>query len=108
MPLNSDSGPRTGDLWLELLQRRKYPMLSRKSAAALRRSDGLSLKMPLAEIWEKSLEQSRNKTVQQILVFAGDDHLKDGNATSAEFRDYLAHIEAKTGCDEIPVDKHLI
>ncbi len=77
-------------------------MLSRKSAAALRRSDGLKLKMPLAEIWEKSPEQSRNKTVQQILVFAGNNQPRDGKATWAECRDYLAHIEAKTECDEIP------
>ena len=48
--------------------------------------------MPLVEIWKKTPEQLRGKTIQQILVFAGDGHLKDGNPTSVEFREFLAHI----------------
>ena len=48
--------------------------------------------MPLVEIWKKTPDQLRGKSIQQILAFAGDGRLKDGNATSAEFREYLAHI----------------
>ncbi len=51
--------------------------------------------MPLVEIWKKTPEQIRGKTIQQILVFAGDGRLKDGNSTSAEFREYLAHIPSE-------------
>lgn len=48
--------------------------------------------MALADIWRKSPEQLRGKTVQQVLAFAGNGQLRDGNGTSAEFRDYLAGI----------------
>jgi hypothetical protein len=51
--------------------------------------------MPLVEIWKKSPEQLRGKTIQQVLVFAGDGRLKDGNSTSAEFREFLAHVPSE-------------
>jgi hypothetical protein len=52
----------------------------------------LRLSMPLVDIWKSSPEQIRNKTVQQLLIFAGDGKLRDGNETSIEFRQFLAHI----------------
>jgi hypothetical protein len=51
--------------------------------------------MPLVEIWEKTPEQLQEKTIQQVLVFAGDGRLKDGNSTSVEFREFLAHIPSE-------------
>lgn len=52
--------------------------------------------MALVDIWKSSPEQLEGKTVQQILSFAGDGSLKDGNATSEEFRTYLAHVPSDT------------
>jgi hypothetical protein len=48
--------------------------------------------MALVDLWKSSPEQIEGKTVQQLLAFAGDGHLRDGNQTSAEFRSFLAHI----------------
>jgi hypothetical protein len=48
--------------------------------------------MSLVDIWKKTPEQIRGKSIQQVLAFAGDGRLKDGNETSIEFREYLAHI----------------
>lgn len=51
--------------------------------------------MPLVEIWKKTPEQLRGKTIQQVLAFAGDGKLKDGNPTSFEFREFLAHVPSE-------------
>jgi len=48
--------------------------------------------MPLVELWKKTPEQFHGKTIQQVLGFAGDGRLKDGNSTSVEFREFLAHL----------------
>lgn len=48
--------------------------------------------MALIDIWKKSREQIENKTVQQIISFAGGGKLRDGNDTSEEFRNLLSHI----------------
>jgi hypothetical protein len=48
--------------------------------------------MSLVDIWKSSPEQIKGKTIQQLLAFAGDGHLRDGNETSDEFRSFLAHI----------------
>ena len=48
--------------------------------------------MSLADLWNKSKAELGNKTVQQIIGFAGDGNLKDGSATSDEFRAFLADI----------------
>jgi hypothetical protein len=48
--------------------------------------------MPLVDLWKSSPDQIRGKTVQQLLMFAGDGKLRDGNETSAEFRQFLGHI----------------
>jgi hypothetical protein len=48
--------------------------------------------MSLADLWNKSKAELGNKTVQQIIGFAGDGNLKDGSATSGEFRAFLGII----------------
>jgi hypothetical protein len=48
--------------------------------------------MALTDIWKKTPEQLLGKTVQQVLAFAGNGQLRDGNGTSSEFREYLASI----------------
>jgi hypothetical protein len=48
--------------------------------------------MALVDLWKSSPEQIRGKTVQQLLGFAGDGKLRDGKATSAEFREFLGHV----------------
>ena len=48
--------------------------------------------MPLVDIWKSTPDQIQNKSIQQLLMFAGDGRLRDGNETSKEFRDFLAHI----------------
>jgi hypothetical protein len=48
--------------------------------------------MSLVDVWKKMPETLQGKTVQQVLGLAGDGRLKDGNSTSIEFREYLAHI----------------
>ncbi|MDQ8184291.1 hypothetical protein [Pelagicoccus sp. SDUM812002] len=52
--------------------------------------------MALVDIWKSSPEQLKGKTVQQILSFAGNGTLRDGNETSEEFRTYLAHVTSST------------
>jgi hypothetical protein len=48
--------------------------------------------MALVDLWKSSPEQIKGKTIQQLLTFAGDGHLRDGNETSDELRSFLAHI----------------
>jgi hypothetical protein len=48
--------------------------------------------MPLVDIWKATPDQIESKTVQQLLGFAGDGRLRDGNDTSREFRSFLSHI----------------
>ena len=48
--------------------------------------------MSLTDLWEKSRDQLEDKHVQQIIAFAGEGQLKDGNTTSAEFRKFLSII----------------
>lgn len=49
----------------------------------------------IKELWDKSKETFETKSVQQILSFAGDGKLKDGNSTSIEFRELLYEIPSK-------------
>jgi len=49
----------------------------------------------ITELWIKSKETFESKTLTQILSFTGDGKLKDGNATSLEFRDLLNHVSSK-------------
>jgi hypothetical protein len=48
--------------------------------------------MALVDFWKSTPDQIGSKTVQQLLTFAGDGRLRDGNETSAEFRQFLTHI----------------
>lgn len=48
--------------------------------------------MSLTDLWEDSREQLKDKHVQQIIAFAGDGHLRDGSATSVDFRKFLSLI----------------
>jgi hypothetical protein len=48
--------------------------------------------MPLTDLWLHSRDQLEDKHVQQIIAFAGTGQLWDGNAGSAEFRDFLSHV----------------
>jgi hypothetical protein len=47
--------------------------------------------MALLDLWTKDRTQLEGKSVQQVITFAGDGRLKDANATSTEFRAFLAH-----------------
>ena len=53
------------------------------------------LSMPLVDFWKSSPDQIRSKTIEQLLTFAGDGKLRDGNVTSAEFRQFLGHIPSE-------------
>ena len=46
----------------------------------------------LIDLWKTSPAQVEQKTVQQILAFAGDGKLKHDNPTSLEFRDFLGRV----------------
>jgi len=48
--------------------------------------------MSLTEIWHQSREQLVDKHIQQIMKFAGDGKLRDGTATSEEFREFLSYV----------------
>jgi len=48
--------------------------------------------MALTDLWKSARESIQDKQIQQVLSFAGTGKLADGNATSSEFRAYLASI----------------
>jgi hypothetical protein len=48
--------------------------------------------MTLTQLWLDSRQQLSSKDVHQIITFAGDGVLREGNATSVEFRDFLRQI----------------
>lgn len=48
--------------------------------------------MPLAQMWATAKDQLEDKLVQQVISFAGDGRLNDGNLTSKEFREFLAVV----------------
>jgi len=48
--------------------------------------------MSLLDYWLQDQGQIRGKTIQQIISFAGDGQLRDDNATSHEFRQFLQNI----------------
>jgi hypothetical protein len=50
--------------------------------------------MPLTDLWVPSRDQLEDKLVQQIIAFAGTGQLRDGNAASAEFRDFLSQVSS--------------
>lgn len=51
--------------------------------------------MALIDLWRDSRAQISNKHVQQIVAFAGDGKLADGNLSSSEFRAFLAQLPSE-------------
>jgi hypothetical protein len=49
----------------------------------------------ITQLWNKNKGIFENKTLSQILAFAGDGKLQDGNVTSSEFRELLDHIPSQ-------------
>lgn len=52
----------------------------------------------IISLWQKSPEIFTKKNLSQILPFAGDGHLKDGNQASVEFRELLGLIQTSLLC----------
>lgn len=50
--------------------------------------------MSLLDLWKTDKKKFSEKQIQQIIAFAGDGNLKDGNVTSLDFREYLDNISA--------------
>ena len=50
--------------------------------------------MALIDIWRNSPEQIRNKQINQLIAFAGEGALRDGNRASLEFRSFLASVSS--------------
>ena len=50
--------------------------------------------MALIDIWRNSPEQIRNKQINQLIAFAGEGTLRDGNSASSEFRSCLASVSS--------------
>jgi hypothetical protein len=48
--------------------------------------------MALTDLWINSRTQLEDKHIQQIIAFAGNGQLRDGNSASAELRDFLSTI----------------
>jgi hypothetical protein len=48
--------------------------------------------MALADLWNTSPDQLRDKHVQQVIAFAGSGKLRDGGDASGEFRDFLSLV----------------
>jgi hypothetical protein len=48
--------------------------------------------MALVDLWVHSQPQLTGKHIQQIIAFAGDGKLRDGNAASTELRQYLSIV----------------
>jgi hypothetical protein len=49
----------------------------------------------ITELWTKSKDTFETKTLAQILSFAGDGKLRDGNDTSLEFRELLGQVPSQ-------------
>ena len=46
--------------------------------------------MALVDLWLQTQLQLASKHIQQIIAFAGDGKLRDGNAASSELRQFLS------------------
>ena len=51
--------------------------------------------MSLVDLWLRDKSQLEGKSIQQVIAFAGDGRLGDGNAASDEFRTYLRGIPSE-------------
>jgi hypothetical protein len=58
-------------------------------------------KMTLVDIWNSSKMQLEGKKVSQIITFAGEGKLRDGNDTSIEFREFLSHLPSGILCEYV-------
>jgi hypothetical protein len=45
--------------------------------------------MPLVDFWKSSPDQIRSKTIEQLLTFAGDGKLRDGNVNHKQAQTLL-------------------
>jgi hypothetical protein len=52
--------------------------------------------MSLTDLWQSSPKQLSDKHVQQVIAFAGNGKLKDGNITSDEFRTFIDLIPSSS------------
>jgi hypothetical protein len=50
--------------------------------------------MSLLDLWKKTPDQIQAKQVQQLIAFAGEGHLADGNSASTEFRRFLSNVSS--------------
>ncbi len=48
--------------------------------------------MSLTDLWKTQPDQLRDKQISQLIAFAGDGKLRDGNVASKEFREFLRSI----------------
>jgi hypothetical protein len=48
--------------------------------------------MALIDLWQSAREAIKDKHIQQVMSFAGNGKLADGNETSNEFRAYLSFV----------------
>ncbi len=48
--------------------------------------------MPLTKLWLTNSDQLEDKSIKQIIAFAGNGRLQDKSDASVEFRGYLSHI----------------
>jgi hypothetical protein len=51
--------------------------------------------VPLLDIWKATRESILKMNLEAIIRIAGDGQLKDGNETSAEFRQFLTEVESE-------------
>jgi hypothetical protein len=45
--------------------------------------------MALLDLWDSERDQITEKRIDQLIAFAGEGQLRDGNSTSSELRDLL-------------------
>jgi hypothetical protein len=57
--------------------------------------------MALIEIWRRSPEQFATYAVRQIVSFAGDGKLTDGNECAKEFREFLSNLDSAKICEYV-------
>lgn len=57
--------------------------------------------MALLDLWRSNPEQLESYNVRQIVAFAGDGKLSDGNDCSSEFREFLATVQSGKLCEYI-------
>jgi hypothetical protein len=51
--------------------------------------------MALVDLWNSDRDQIAGKRIDQLISFAGEGRLRDGNTTSAELRSLLAAIPSE-------------